>query len=294
MYDRILFPTDEDTATSPIVDHVLDIAAFHEAKLHVLYVADTTHDSVTRIGTDVIDTLETKGREAVSSVVDRAEERGIETITEILQGGVATSIADHASETAIDLITMPTRGREGFEETLIGSTTERVIRQADVPVLTFPPDETRSYPYADILIPTDGSDAANRALTFGVSLAQTPGAALHLLSVIEVDTFGADLGSERYAETLESRAAQIIDEATATAERDSVETVVSSVEWNASVTNAIREYADENDVEVGVMSTHGRTGLERYLLGSVTEKVIRTLSRPVLTVPASTRGGGDR
>lgn len=294
MYDRILLPTDEDTAASPIVDHVLEIAACHEAKLHVLYVADTTHDSVTRIGTEVVDTLETKGKEAVATVVERAEARDVETTTEILQGGVSTSIADYAGENAIDLITMPTRGREGIEETLIGSTTERVIRRANVPVLTFPPDEARSYPYADILIPTDGSDAANSALDFGVSRARASGAALHLLSVIEFDTFGVDLGSERYAETLESQATQIVDEATESATEEAVETVVGSVEWNASVTNAIQEYADENKVDVVVMSTHGQTGLERYLLGSVTEKVIRTLTRPVLTVPASARVEGDR
>lgn len=294
MYDRILFPTDEDTATSSIVEHVLDIAAFHEAKLHVLYVADTTHDSVTRIGTEVVDTLETKGKEAVETVVDRAEDQDIETITEILQGGVSTSIVDYASENAIDLLTMPTRGREGIEETLLGSTTERVIRQADVPVLTFPPDDPRSYPYTGVLVPTDGSDAANRALTLGVRLTQSYGTALHLLSVIEIDTFGADLGSDRYAETLESEATQIVDDAAEYATQEAVETVIRSVEWNASVTNAIQEYANDNDIDVVVMSTHGRTGFERYLLGSVTEKVIRTLARPVLTVPATTHAQEDR
>lgn len=127
-----------------------------------------------------------------------------------------------------------------------------------------------------------------------MSRAQASGAALHLLSVIEFDTFGVDLRSERYAETLESQATQIVDEATESATEESVDTVVSSIEWNASVTNAIQEYADENDVDVVVMSTHGQTGLERYLLGSVTEKAIRTLARPVLTVPASTRMEGDR
>lgn len=189
---------------------------------------------------------------------------------------------------------MPTRGREGIEETLIGSTTERVIRHADVPVLTFPPDETRNYPYTDILIPTDGSDAADCALTFGARLAKEYGAVLNLLSVIEIDSFGVDLASDRYAETLESRAAQIVDDAAESAREESIETVDNSVEWNASVTNAIQEYVDDNDVDLVVMSTHGHTGLERYLLGSVTEKVIRTLARPVLTIPASTREQIDR
>lgn len=105
-----------------------------------------------------------------------------------------------------------------------------------------------------------------------------------------MDTFGADPGSDRYAETLESRAAQIVDDAAGSATEASVETVVGPVEWNASVTNAIREYADENEVDVVAVSTHGHTGLERYLPGSVTEKVIRTVARPVLTVPASIRG----
>lgn len=57
MYDRILFPTDGNSGSRYIVDHVLDIVAFHGATLHVLNVGDTIHDSVTRIGTNVIDTL---------------------------------------------------------------------------------------------------------------------------------------------------------------------------------------------------------------------------------------------
>lgn len=287
MYDRMLFPTDGSAGARAVVDHVLDIAAFHDATLHVLNVADTTHDSVTRIGTDIVDALETEGKETVDSVVDRAADRDIETVTEVLQGGVSASIAAYATEYGIDLIAMATRGREGIEEALIGNTTERVIRRADVPVLALRPDEDQTYPYPDLLVPTDGSDAAGEALDHGVRLAERQGAALHILSVIEFNNFGIDIGSDRYAETLEAEAASIVDDATAVAERASVESVVGSTVWNASVANAIRDYADDNGIDGIVMGTGGRSGLERYLLGSVTETVVRTASVPVLTVPAS-------
>lgn len=286
MYDRILFPTDGSSGASAAVDHVLDIAAFHDATLHVLNVADTTHDSVTRIGTTVIDALENEGKETVTAVVERADDRDVETVTEVLQGGVASSITAYATEHEIDLITMSTQGREGFEEALIGSTTERVIRRADLPVLSLPPSDDRTYPYTNALVPTDGSDAADEALDHGVRLAETLPATVHVLSVIEFDDFGADLGSDQYAETLETQATEIVDEATSFADQ-AVDTVVGSTAWNASVANAIHEYVDKNDIDVIVMGTRGRTGLERYLLGSVTEKIVRTSSTPVLTVSLS-------
>lgn len=68
-------------------------------------------------------------------------------------------------------------------------------------------------------------------------------------------------------------------------ERASIPSVVKATERNVSVADAIREYAAANDVDLVVMGTHGRAGIERYLLGSVTEKVVRTVSIPVLTVP---------
>lgn len=285
MYDRVLFPTDGSTGASTVTDRILDIVEAHEATLHILNVADTKHDSVTRIGTDVVDTLENEGEEIVTSVAQRATARDISNVADVVQGGVSETIAAYADEKGVDLITMPTRGRTGIEESLTGSVTERTIRRATVPVLALRPEATTHYPYRDILVPTDGSECAAEAVDLGVSMANEYDATLHLLSVVNPGTLGVDVGSERQTDALEEQATETVSEAAATAEQASVPSVVKATDRNASVASAISEYIDASDIDLVVMGTHGRTGIERFLLGSVTEKVVRTASIPVLTVP---------
>jgi len=142
VFDRILFPTDGGDGASVAFDHVLDIAADHGATVRILNVADTTHDSVTRVDGDIVDVLEREGDEVVEAAADRAADRGVETVTEVLQGGVAETIAAYAGERGIDLVAMLTRGRTGLDRLLLGSTTERTVRTSRVPVLTVPdPDD---------------------------------------------------------------------------------------------------------------------------------------------------------
>lgn len=286
MYDRILFPTDGSEGATAVLDHVLDIAETHDATLHVLNVAATTHDSVTRISGEVIDVLEEEGERIVEEAAERAGEHGVSTVTAVLQGGVAETITGYAGEHDVDLIAMPTHGRTGLERFLLGSVTERVVRRATVPVLTLRPGEARSrYPYRNVLVPTDGSRCAEAALELGVGIANEHTATLHVFSVVDVTSLGVDIYSELQVDALEEQADQVIDEATDFAEGESVESVVGSTQYGASIPREIVSYIDEHDVDLVVMGTHGRTGLDRYLLGSVAEKVVRTAPVPVLTVP---------
>lgn len=73
-------PTASDGATAAL-EHALDIAAAHGSQLHVLDVADTNRDSVTRVDGEVVDALEREGEEIVAEAAERAERRGIDTVT---------------------------------------------------------------------------------------------------------------------------------------------------------------------------------------------------------------------
>ena len=288
MFDRILFPTDGGDGADAAFDHVLDLAADHGATVHVLNVADTTHDSVTRIGGEVVDVLEREGEDIVQAAANRAAERGVETVTGVLQGGVPETIAAYAGEYGMDLVARPTRGRTGFDRLLLGSTTERVVRESTVPVLSVRPDgETMRYPYRNILVPTDGSERAGDALDRALTLAEHAGATVHVLSVVDVGS----VGIEGYSgvDALVEGAEETVADAAATAEAAGVESV-EAVEVGSSAARGIRAYADENDVDLVVMGTQGRTGVERYLLGSVAERTVRTSSIPVLTVPDPSGG----
>jgi nucleotide-binding universal stress UspA family protein len=291
MFDELLFPTDGSEGASVAFGHVLDLAAAHDATVHVLYVADTTVDSVTQIQGRVVDALVEEGTRIVEAAADRASDRGVATVTEVLQGAPDRTIVDYADARAVDLIALPTHGRRGLERFLLGSTTDRVVRRSPVPVLTIRPDDDLRvrYPYRGVLVPTDGSDCATDALAVGVDVADAAGASIHLLSVVDVSTLGVDYAPDVRIESLEASADEVLDAAAAVATDAGVPVAGRRVDVDASVPRAIREYVADHDVDLIVVGTHGRTGVERYVLGSVADRLVRTAPVPVLTV----RGGAD-
>jgi len=85
---------------------------------------------------------------------------------------------------------------------------------------------------------------------------------------------------------LEESAHELLDEATAFADGAGVEPASKSVEYGPSIHQAILTYIEVHDIDLVVVGTHGRTGFNRYVLGSVTEYLVRTSPIPVLTVRA--------
>jgi len=289
MFDKLLFPTDGSDGAAAVFDHVLTLADAHDATVHVVNVADTTRESLTTVQGQVVDALEQAGAEAVQQVATRASERGVPTVTEVLQGEPYRTIVDYADTYDIDLVVMPTHGRRGLERFLLGSTTERVVRRAEVPVLTIRPDDDVRvrYPYHTVLIPTDGSDPAAAALDVGIDVATVAAAAVHLLSVVDVTSLGVDVRADIQAAALEEGAHDIVG---AAAERASAAGIdpTTAVEFGGSVPSVVRSYVTDNDVDLVVVGTHGRTGFDRYVLGSVAEALVRTAPVPVLTVRGAT------
>ena len=287
MFEKILFPTDGSDGADAAFDHVLDLAAAHDATVYVLNVASTLYGRVVEIDGDTDDLLEERGGELVEKAAKRARDRGVGTVTAVTRGEPHQEIVDYANDRGVDMIVMPTHGRRGIGRFLLGSVTERVVRQADVPVLTLHPyaDDSRvEHPYRNVLVPTDGSVCADHALETGIEIAADEGAALHFLSVVETAALGADVRSELQIDSLEGRAHRIVDEAAESATEAGIDSPTTAVQFASSIPKAVRSYVDEHDIDLLVLGTHGRTGFDRYVLGSVSEKLVRTSPVPVLTV----------
>jgi len=140
--------------------------------------------------------------------------------------------------------------------------------------------------YDTILVPTDGSEPAGAAVEHAIDLASATGATLHALSVVDSAAYASlDVSSQSVLDSLEDRAAEATESIAETAADAGVDTVTEvSV---GTPHEQITEYADAVGADLIVMGTHGRTGLDRVLLGSVTERVIRGGPCPVLTVRAA-------
>ncbi|VTT86050.1 Uncharacterized protein MJ0531 [Halorubrum sp. DM2] len=137
--------------------------------------------------------------------------------------------------------------------------------------------------YSEILVPTDGSPASDAAIEHAIDLADRYDARLHALYVVDGGAYSSlEAGAEVVVDALESEgeeATRRVADAAADAGVDCVTTVTSGTAYQS-----IHDYVDEHGIDVVVMGTHGRKGLDRYLLGSVTERVVRTSDVPVLTV----------
>ena len=286
MFDRILFPSDGSHGAEIALDHVLDVAEGHGSTVHVLNVVDTTLGGATSITDAGVDALAAEGEEIVHSAAEEARGRRITVVTEVRQGEPYRTILNYADAEEVDLIVLPTRGRRGLERFILGSTTERVVRASTVPVLTMQPtmDGDFRYPYRDVLVPTDGSECAREALEIGVDIVHDEDATLHVMSVITTTSLGMDVRSDIMKTELEASAERILDEAAEYAETTGVDSLTRAVEYGPSIHKVILSYIDDRDIDLVVVGTHGRTGLGRYLIGSVADYLIRTATIPVLTV----------
>jgi len=139
--------------------------------------------------------------------------------------------------------------------------------------------------YDDILLPTDGSEATAAAVDHAGRLAAVHGATVHVLSVVDTrnrfESPSSGLAPDAWVASERERARQAVDEAVAALPDDvPAERVVEE----GVPKSAILGYVAENDPDLVVMGTHGRTGLDHYLIGSVAENVVRESPVPVTTV----------
>jgi len=285
MYDDILLPFDGSDGAAEALHHAAEIAHWADATIHVLFVADTTRDSVTVVDTEVVDTLVWEGEEIVEEAEETLRTLGVDYDSDVVQGNPAPTIVEYAERYHHDLIVLPTHGRKGVSRYLLGSVTEKVVRLASVPVLTtrMQPDEQLTFPYENVLIPTDGSAGAARAAEAGLSLAASLGATVHVLSVVDDSSLGLDVRSTVSGQEREQAATEAVESVVSEAESYGVTNTVRHIEHGAPI-ELILDSIESNDIDAVVMGTTGRRGADRILLGSVAEKTVRSAPVPVITI----------
>lgn len=139
--------------------------------------------------------------------------------------------------------------------------------------------------YDHILLPTDGSDGVSTIAEHAGSPARQHNATVHVLSVADTrnrfEGPSVGLGTEAWKEAENERAERAVDDAVSALPDDIA--VERYVESGVPHTEII-DYADAADIDLIVMGTHGRTGVDHYLIGSIAERVVRQSLVPVLTV----------
>ena len=217
---------------------------------------------------------------------------GLQLRTMVEAGDVASVIIDTAAEQKVDLIMMTTHGYSGFSRWLLGSVTERVLRSAPCPVLAM----RQKRPLKNILITLDGSLLAETALEPGMAMARLLEGRTTLLQVDQDANLGAielsmlELAEAGLSHHIQQEAGDdhLVSYLNRVAEPYrqeglSVETVV----MEGTPARSILDFAEAEEIDLIVMSTHGRTGLGRWVYGSVTEKVLRSTEAAMLIIRSS-------
>ena len=146
--------------------------------------------------------------------------------------------------------------------------------------------------YDNILVPTDGSATSRIAVDNAVDIAEKYDATVHALYVVDVDATSYGLGTEQVDRIRQGHLDEMpevkedAEEATEYV-ADAAEEAGLDYEEHIRVgepARAIRKFVEENDIDLVVMGSHGRSGLSRVILGSVAEKVLRRTHLPVLIV----------
>ncbi|MDL5360654.1 universal stress protein [Halalkalicoccus sp. NIPERK01] len=139
MYDRILIPTDGSEEARKAVDHGIDLAAAVNASVHALFVVESRLSALPSDSMRQVTEREEwvrYGEEVTEEVVADAEARGVSGVAAVEHGKAHKEIVEYAEENGIDCIVMGTHGRDGVQDVILGNVTERVVRTANVPVLT--------------------------------------------------------------------------------------------------------------------------------------------------------------
>ncbi|WP_460918485.1 universal stress protein [Salinarchaeum chitinilyticum] len=139
--------------------------------------------------------------------------------------------------------------------------------------------------YERILVPTDGSAGVERAVDHAIDLAAAHGATIHAVYVVNTASYGGipmETSWDGIRDVLSEEGEAALDRVTELAAAAGVEVETAVVDGSPS--RQIVEYAEQVDCDLIVMGTHGRGGLDRLLLGSVAERVVRSSEIPVLTV----------
>ncbi|MBI4418762.1 MAG: universal stress protein [Ignavibacteriales bacterium] len=288
---KILFPTDYSRCSNEALVRALWLAEHYGAELYILHVFlplendphGVSHylpslDSIQ----EQIDRLPGATRAGTSKTYT-----DIKTITDTVRGISAPSaILEYAGDHEIDVIVMGTHGRRGINRLMMGSVAEDVVRMAPCAVMSVRDPARRTSP-AHVLVPVDFSDHSVQALSVARSLAADLDATIRVLHVIEevihpsFYVTGQTSLSAWFPE-LEATALKEMRRLTARAGGPDVPIEYHIKEGRAAI--EIVSFAKRQDIQLIVMASHGLSGIEHLLLGSVTERVIRLAPCPVLTL----------
>lgn len=297
MFTRILIPLDGSRTAEAALPYARALAESLKIPLEFLGVVDISSAAARAVAGKAryLGTLIDEGERSNEGYLHRvaAKTAGVESRCSVERGKPADVIVRRAADDKGVLITMATHGRTGVSRWLLGSVAEKVLRTVDNPLLLVRGGvgvtESSQVSLKSIIVPLDGSMLAESVLPAAVAFAGCFEVELLLFRAYELPA-SAYYGKEDHLPDYEAMkdkiregAQQYLDaKAQALKARGftRVRTALAEGPGAQEVIRIAREHADS----MVAMCTHGRSGVKRWLIGSVTEKVVRHSENPVLVI----------
>ncbi|MFZ2196119.1 MAG: universal stress protein [Thermodesulfovibrionales bacterium] len=286
----ILLATDGSESSEGAVKEAIYLAKSCVAKLSVIYVLETNPEFETE-GLKFVEKMEHAAREHLEEIRKEAAAENVEIEAIVRRTDQPyKAIIEEAAKMKSDVIVMGRRGRTGLEKMLMGSVAAKVIGYAPCKVLVVPRFATISC--KNILIATDGSKYSIAAATEAIGIAKRCKSNLIIVAAVHTEALSSMIADTGYTQDQQAviqkeelqRAERNISVVKELAEKEGIHAKDFISEGRPY--EAIVKAALNNDVDLIVVGSHGRTGISRFLMGSVTERVIGHAESAVLIVKA--------
>lgn len=254
---------------------------------------------------DVVNIIEDQGypdrlaKAYLDKIVDEIKDPGIKKKRSVvLHGKAADQILDYVERNNIDIVAAASHGHSGIRRWVIGSTIDKIIRGTRAPVLLVHSKEKgtthrQAASFTHALLPLDGSKTAEAALPYAESIAARTKMRMSLLRAVSplIDQYaGPPEGyvvdyTGKVMQALEEEALEYLKQTSKLIEEKGF--LVSTTMIMGSPASEILKFIEKQKVDLVVISTHGRTGFGRWILGSVADKVLHSVEVPLLLIRPS-------
>lgn len=297
MYQRVLVPLDGSKLAEEILPLAERVSRGFNIPLHLLTVIQQDAVAATRTaGPDARKKAAQNAQDYLSMVSERVRRRvGPEHVTmSVTISRVADAIVQEAERVPETLIALSSHGRSGLTRMMLGSVADKVLHGTKAPVFLYAPREDVPVRQAEelttLIVPLDGSALAEQALPHAAALAN----ALQLRVVlVRVTSTLADLAADGFYEVtqvlideLEEEAIDYLDQKVSTLRQQGLKEV-DRRHLTGSAPRQILDVARATSGSCIAMCTHGRSGVQRWALGSVADQVVSHVAVPVLVIRAA-------
>jgi len=292
MFKRVMVPIDRSEFAEKVLAHLPRFIDPAKTQLLLVGVLETMRYAATSFeyAPALVNEMRTGYELYLQTMQQQSQKGGYKAFARLTEGDAAKQILEIAEHSSVDLIAMATHGRSGMARWALGSVAERVIQGSTLPVLLVRGQTDIPHSKIErILVPLDGSALAEKALTNARLLAKETGAELCLFQAIAAADVAYNFASVPNQPQLDQAYERSFANAEAYLSSVALQMHTAGIACQTTVLRGdpaqlICYIANESKIDVVVICTHGRTGFNRWVYGSVANQVIRGVDCPVLVV----------